>query len=99
MSANNQILIKKYKGRWYVFDTPAESWEDAAGKVNHLSLKTALGGYASAEEALDYGLDVSGETEYGVANRLVKDGADVTIVDTEAWIKKHRKALERLAKL
>lgn len=79
MSANNQILIKEYKGKWYVFDVMAESWENAEGKVNPLSLKSAVGEYSTKAQALEYGLAISVHTEYGVADRLIKDGADVTI--------------------
>ena len=37
MSANDQILIKKHKGKWYVFNVMAESWS----KDNELSIKDA----------------------------------------------------------
>lgn len=85
MSANNQTLIKEYKGKWYVFtDVMAESWIGG----NKLSIKKANGVYESRDEAFENAqqLDTKegefGEgTEYGVQfNRLCKDDAKVILI-------------------
>jgi hypothetical protein len=86
MSQNNQMLVREYKGRWYVFDVMAESWSDK----NELSTRQAQGDFATREEAFEYALKKDDEddeeygfpnSEYGVAERLVKDGADVELYD------------------
>jgi len=91
MSANNQTLIKEYKGKWYVFtDIMAESWSDGEGNyVNELHLKSAKGVYDSRDEAYSAALELDREcgqfqegTEYGVHfERLVKDDKKVKIVE------------------
>lgn len=52
MSANNQTLIVKHKGGWYVFkNIMAESWCDEKGKhVNELSLKEASAVFDTKDE-------------------------------------------------
>ncbi|MEK6829150.1 MAG: hypothetical protein AABY15_03405 [Nanoarchaeota archaeon] len=84
MSANNQTLIKEYKGKWYVFtDVMAESWD----KKNKLFVKEAKAICDTLDEAYDKALELDekcGEfeqgTEYGVQfNRLCKDDAEVEI--------------------
>lgn len=84
MSANNQILIKKHKGKYYVFDNVmAESWS----KKNKISASEAIGIFETEQEALDkaakimYGLEWPEEREYGIQFLLAKDDADVTIID------------------
>ena len=67
MSRNDQILVKKYKKKWYVFDIMAESWS----KTNRLYLKEAIGVFNTRNEALifahDYdNKDERGGSEYGV---------------------------------
>lgn len=96
MSANNQTLIKEYKGKWYVFtNIQAESWCEIddndriiEGRDNELLLKRAIAVCDSREEALDKAFELDkgegeyGEgTEYGVAEFLVKDGADIKIIE------------------
>lgn len=82
MSRNDQILIKKHKGKYYVFDVMAESW----GETNTLYTKDAIGVFKTREEALVFAQDHNnkdewGGTEYGVwENYLAKDGAKVKIV-------------------
>lgn len=84
MSANNQILIKKHKGKYYVFDdVKAESWS----KKNEISTNKAIGIFETEQEAIDkaakimYGLELQEEREYGIQFLLAKDNADVTIID------------------
>ena len=85
MSANNQILVKQHKDKWYVFDNVnAESWGD--GK-NKLSASGAHGVYNTRDEAYEAALELDSQQEwpgieYGVQfNRLCKDDAEVHIVD------------------
>jgi len=82
MSANNQTLIKEYKGKWYVFtNIQAETWcnydeekqEIIKGTENRLSLKSARVVCDNRDEAWDKAWELdkeSGEweegTEYGV---------------------------------
>jgi len=82
MSANNQTLIKEYKGKWYVFpNLMAESWckwdeknnTVIEGQNNELSLKSAAGVYNSRDEAYQAALELDAKcgqfgegTEYGV---------------------------------
>ena len=95
MSANNQTLIKEYKGKWYVFvDINAESWEWDEEKnkpitPNKLKLKFAKGPFNSRDEAYEEALELDSKcgqfeegTEYGVQfNRLCKDDAEVKIIE------------------
>ena len=98
MSANNQTLVKQYKGKWYVFrNVQAESWvtlddDDKAvdGRDNELSLKEAVAVFDTKEEAMVKAYEVDAKcgqfeegTEYGVSTVLVKDGADVNIKEEE----------------
>ena len=83
MSANNQILVKEHKGKWYVFNNiMAESW----GKVNQLNISRADGVYGSRDEAYEAAIDMNEKEEwpgieYGVQfNRLCKDDAEVELV-------------------
>lgn len=82
MSANNQILVKEHKGRWYVFDNVnAESWDE--NEKNELSLKEAEASFGTRAEALEFAHDlemIGDGTEYGVGEFLAKDGADVKII-------------------
>ena len=85
MSANNQILVKEHKDKWYVFDNVnAESWNE---KENVLYSTEAKGVFDSREKALVFAHDFENnmewpdEAEYGVVeNVLAKDGSGVTIV-------------------
>ena len=82
MSRNDQILIKKYKGEYYVFDVMAESWS----KTNPLRTEEALGVFKTRKEALIFAhnhdnKDKWGGSEYGVVEeKLSKDGANVKIM-------------------
>ena len=85
MSANNQTLIKEYKGKWFVFvNVMAESW---GYRENKLLLQEANGVYDTRDEAYSAALELDGKwgqfeegTEYGVQfNRLCKDDAKVTL--------------------
>lgn len=85
MSANNQILIKKHKGKYLVFDNiMAESWSDK----NELSAKDATGVCKTKLAALEkarhlqrQAIDEGWPIEYGIEFEcLVKDGADVKII-------------------
>jgi len=83
MSANNQILIKEHKGRFYVFDDiNAESWDE----VNTLSIKEAVGVFDNRDDAYNCAVQIERESrheiEYGVQfNRLCKDDAEVKIIE------------------
>lgn len=94
MSANNQTLIKEHNGKWYVFtNVNAESWnwdeEENELVPNTLSIKSAKGVYDTRDEAYSVALELDSEcgqfsegTEYGVQfNRLIKDDAEVLLVD------------------
>lgn len=82
MSRNDQLLVKKYKNKWYVFSVMAESWS----KTNPLYLKEALGVFDTKEKAIMFAHkydeeDDWGESEYGVRmDYLCKDGAKVKII-------------------
>lgn len=81
MSRNDQVLVKKYKGKYYVFSIMAESWS----KTNPLSVKEAKGVFNTREKALVFAHDLDnkddwGGSEYGVHEEyLSKDGAKVKI--------------------
>jgi hypothetical protein len=94
MSANNQVLVKEYKGKWYVFgNLMAESWVHYDEKtekfddsrVNELKLSDAEGVFNSRDEAYEFALKVDRDdfpTEYGVQfNRLCKDDSEVKIIE------------------
>lgn len=89
MSANNQILVKEHKGKFYVFDVMAESWggyEDMP--LNTLSIKAAQGSFDSREEAHEFAHKLDNEdiypSEYGVVDEVLwKDGADVFIKESD----------------
>ena len=94
MSANNQVLVKEYKGKWYVFgNLMAESWVHYDEKtekfddsrINELKLSEADGVFNSRDEAYEFASKVDrGDfpTEYGVQfNRLCKDDAEVKIIE------------------
>ena len=80
MSQNDQMLVKKYKNRWYVFNVMAESWS----KTNGLPLKRAIGVFKTKGKAFvfadTYDQKQDHPSEYGVSDRLIKDGANVKIV-------------------
>ena len=88
MSQNNQVLVKQYKGGWYVWNNiNAESWSED----NEISLKRAKR-FDTKEEALDYAFEIDKEineiglpnSEYGVQiDELAKDEAKVTIINDE----------------
>jgi len=88
MSQNNQVLLKQYKGKWYVWNNiMAESWSED----NEISLKRAKC-FDTKEEALVYAFKIDKETneiglpnsEYGVQiDELAKDYAKVKIINDE----------------
>ena len=90
MSANNQTLIKKHGGMWFVFpNTNAESWEDYNEETgewkegNYLDLtKEDYRRCATREEAIKVAekFENEDETEYGIVEEvLYTDGAKVLI--------------------
>jgi len=91
MSANNQVLVKKYKHRWYVFNNiQAESWEDGKGRINRLSIKEADSSHWTKWGALKKAFAIDAEiddftminSEYGVVmDVLHKDQAEVILID------------------
>ena len=75
MSANNQSLLIKHKGKWLAFpDIMAESWS----KLNELDIKEAKE-FSTADEAWRYLIEQ--DTEYGISDRLVKDRGKVKIIE------------------
>jgi len=76
MSANNQVLVKEYGGKYFVFDNVmAESWGDG----NELYIEYADGPFDTKDDAILHGHKID-ETEYGVIEEILcKDGAEVTI--------------------
>ena len=86
MSANNQTLVKEYKGKWYVFsNVMAESWGDEE-HMNELELSTADRVCDTRDEAFSEAWRIEHEseeysTEYGVQfNRLCKDDGKVNLI-------------------
>lgn len=81
MSANDQILIKKYKGAWYCFNVMAESWS----KTNPLKLSESIKSFKTFEKAYKWAINYVHEygyaPEYDPSTRLVKDGAGVKIIN------------------
>jgi hypothetical protein len=95
MSANNQTLVTKYKGKWYVFgNVTAESWcgwdEKADNPLdkpdNSLFVSQADSVHDNYADALvaAHKLDEEEWTEYGVHSTLAKDGAKVRIKPVKA---------------
>lgn len=83
MSANNQTLVKEHKGKWLVFyNVMAESWCDWENwkELNTLKASEADAVCDSRDEAMKIAEKIDAGTEYGVANHLIKDGAEVTII-------------------
>jgi hypothetical protein len=78
MSANNQVLVADYKGKWYVFNNvPAESWgewDDETNKEisdkNYLSIKTANAVFDTEQEAVNKAFEIDREVddEWGMPN-------------------------------
>ena len=93
MSANNQTLVKEYKGKWYVFgNLMAESWTHYDEKTekfddsrtNELKLSDAEGSFENRDDAYEFALQVEHnfQTEYGIQfNRLCKDDSNVSIIE------------------
>ena len=89
MSANNQTLIKEYKGKFYIFtNIQAESWcDENMEHVNELSLKEGVEPFDTRDQAFEKALkldkdDDYGGTEYGVQfNRLCKDDSEVILIE------------------
>jgi hypothetical protein len=81
MSANDQILIKKYKDKYYTFSVMAESWS----KTNGLKLSEHIKSFKTFEEAYDwatkYTYSDGYSPEYDPSIRLAKDGANVKIIN------------------
>ena len=70
MSRNDQLLVKEYKGKFYVFDVMAESWREWDDKTNtlisdknHLSLSEAKGGFDTREAAHKFAHKIDEEDE------------------------------------
>ena len=90
MSANNQVLIKKYKSKWYVFNNiMAESWS----KKNELNIKKADNVCDTKKEAFEVAECLERNpneftninTEYGIGTKLIKDGADVELFNGKCF--------------
>lgn len=89
MSANDQILIKKYKGKYYCFHVMAESWS----KTNPLKLSEAIKEFKTFTRAYNWAIrytygDWGYSPEYDPSIRLVKDGANVKIINDLALLEK-----------
>lgn len=83
MSANDQMLIKKFKGKFYVFNVMAESWS----KTNPLKLSLSKKSFDTFEDAYKFSIkwtwDDGFSPEYDPSIRLVKDGSDVKIINDQ----------------
>lgn len=99
MSANNQILVKEYNGKFYVFDVMAESWGEwdmVSGKFtiekNKLYIGEAKGKFSTRQKAHDFANSIEdnspwGSSEYGVIDEvLYKDGAEVTLCERDGLV-------------
>ena len=80
MSANDQLLVKKYGKKWYVFSVMAESWDE----TNTIHVGQAIKSFKTKGDAFvfadNYEIHNDYPTEYGISTRLIKDGAEVKIV-------------------
>lgn len=80
MSANDQMLVKKYGRKWYVFNVMAESWSE----INTLSVKKAIKSFKTKQEAFVFAVEYDQKqdypSEYGMSTRLIKDGAEVKVI-------------------
>lgn len=80
MSANDQMFVGEYKGKWYVFNVQAESWDE----TNVVHKRQAIECFKTKEEAMvfadDYDQKQDYPSEYGTSTRLIKDYAEVKIV-------------------
>lgn len=96
MSRNDQLLVKEYKGKYYVFDVMAESWgewddnkNEPISDKNKLNLSEASGVFDTREEAHKFAHKVNsydewGGSEYGVVDEvLYKDGAEVELIEPQ----------------
>ena len=91
MSNNSQLLVKEYKGKFYVFSVMAESWgtwnekyNKLTSKINHLELDLAKGVFNTRDEAHEFAHKIYDDDpldcEYGVVDEvLYKDHAPVKI--------------------
>jgi hypothetical protein len=77
MSENNQSLVVEHEGKFYVFlDIMAESWDDE----NELGKDEADMVFDKKRDAYAYVFSSPNDTEYGVSDRLIKDGKRVLII-------------------
>lgn len=80
MSQNDQMLVKKYGNKWYVFNVMAESWDE----TNVIHVGQAIKSFKTKAEAFifadKYDQKEDYPSEYGVSTRLIKDGADVKVI-------------------
>lgn len=85
MSRNDQLLVKEHKGKFYVFEVMAESWNSELFGDNNLKLTEARGEFETRDAAhkFAHNLDTNDEwggSEYGVVDEvLYKDDASVVI--------------------
>lgn len=84
ISANNQILVKKHKGEWLVFDDiMAESWseDNELYEKDAYSFKSFGGAYSKAEELEKEAWEEGYPVEYGIKiDLLAKDLSEVKII-------------------
>lgn len=74
MSANDQSLLIEYKGKFLAFpNIMAESWSN----FNELDIQEAIE-FTSFREAYNWLLRQ--DTEYGISDRLIKDGRKVRLI-------------------
>lgn len=85
MSRNDQLLVKEYRDKFYVFEVMAESWINELFGNNTLRLSESKGVFDSREAAHEFAHKLDSEdewggSEYGVVDEvLYKDGASVVI--------------------
>ena len=94
MSRNDQLLVKEYKGKFYVFDVMAESWgkrDEKTGEevtksdgsiINELHVNEAKGVFNSREEAHKFAYKYDADDDMFGSEYGVVD--DVLFKDGEA---------------
>ena len=80
MSANNQSLVVEHEGKFLVYmDIQAESWDNK----NKLNKSEADIVFDKKADAYTYVYSSPDDTEYGVSDRLIKDGKRVLIINNK----------------
>lgn len=79
MSANNQVVLKEHKGKWYVWDNiMAETWEEGTSVTLHTQGAEEFTNLVDASVRAN---ELSYDTEYGVGDHLIKDCTEIIVKD------------------